>query len=408
MAAGLSTTTLLALGSVLLVSFLVGEVFERLGIESIIGYIVTGLLMGPGIAELGNYTPLVNPSWAVDPSTLAGFGTIGATLILFMAGLREHNVLEIFRHEEGLDLGLGVLVGSFTFILGILWLVGDQFLPYSGVQQIVFLALAYAVVDIGVPSKIMLERNMLRKEIGSYTIKASVINVTAGFGILTVLVMLSSPTLNNLVLKVGGILGFAAVFFVLHEFIHRLDDYVIMFEETEAQFAITFSMLLFLAYLTELIGLSSVLGAFFAGVIISRSDFSESEAFQEKIRAIGQGLFIPIFFAWFGLSLTIFGPTGMLANMEAAFFLFLLSTVSKLGIGYLIPRMHDFESPGTVAASLLSLDIETLVILLIGIDLGVFPDGQILQIFAPSVLFTTLTIVVLYAVIDRYRGAENQ
>ncbi len=389
MAAGISSSILFDLAVLLSVSFIVGEIFERIGLESIIGYIVTGLALGPSLFGL------------IEADAVAGFGTIGATLILFQAGLREENAAEIFRHRKGLDLGLGVLIGSFFFIMAALLLFGPRYLPFTDIQQYVFIALAYAVVDIGVPSKIMLSRNMLREEIGKYTIKSSVINVTAGLGVLTVLVLTSSTTLSSLAVKVGGILGFVFVFVLLHEFIHKIDEYIIMFEETEAQFAITVALLLFMAYLTEIIGLSSVLGAFFAGVIISRSDFSDSRAFQEKIEAIGEGLFIPIFFAWFGLGLHIYGETGMMANLEAATFLFLLSTVSKLAIGYAIPRMHDMEKPMTVAASLLSLDIETLVILLIGIDLGVFPSNEILQIFAPAVLFTTVTIVIFYAVLER-------
>lgn len=387
--AGISASLLFDLGLILMASFLVGELFERIGLESIIGYIITGLLLGPSVLDL------------VDPSAVASFGTIGATLILFQAGLREENAADIFRHQEGLDLGLGVLIGSFTFIIAALLLVGGKFLPYSGVKEFVFIGLAYAVVDIGVPSKVMLNRGMLEKDIGTYTIKSTVINVTAGLGVLTVLVLLTSATLESLALKVGGIAGFTLLFFILHEFVYKLDDYIILFEEVESEFAITIALLLFLAYGTEIIGLSSVLGAFFAGVIISRSDFSDSRAFQEKIMAIGEGFFIPIFFAWFGLGLKIYGDTGMLANIEAATFLFLLSTVSKFGIGYFISRSHGFD-PSTVAASLLSLDIETLVILLIGIDLGILTE-EILQIFAPSVLFTTITIVVLYALIDRKR-----
>ncbi|MFB6209264.1 MAG: cation:proton antiporter [Candidatus Nanohaloarchaea archaeon] len=385
--AGISGEVLFNVSVLLASSFLVGEVFERIGLESIIGYIVTGLILGPALLNV------------MTPKSVAAFGSIGATLILFQAGLREENAIDIFRHEEGLDLGLSVLIGSFTFILAFLVFFGPSVLPYTEIQAFVLIALSYAIVDIGVPSKLMLSRNMLRDEVGTYTIKSCVINVTAGLAVLTVIALMASAGAKDLVLKVGSILGFTAVFFLLHEFIHRLDDYIVMFEETEAQFAITFALLLFMAYLTEAIGLSSVLGAFFAGIIVSRSEFSESRAFREKISAIGEGLFIPIFFAWFGLTLKIFGPAGMLANLEAAVFLFALSTVSKFGIGYFMSRRHDME-PFTVASSLLSLDIESLVVLLIGIDLGLLSE-QILQIFAPSVLFTTTTIVVLFSVKQR-------
>lgn len=384
MAGGLSGVTLLNVGILLGVSFVIGEIFERIGLESILGYILTGLILGPAVLE------------AIQPGTVAGFATVGATLILFQAGLHEENIKEIFLHKEGLAFGTAILVGSFVTIFGSLYLVGSQFLPFSDLKAFLFLALAYAVVDIGVPSKIMLSRGMLREKVGEYTIKASVINVTGGFIALTGLVVLSSSSLTAQLYKIGSILGFALAFYVLHEFIEKLDDYVIMFEEAEAQFAITFALLLSMSYVTQTIGLSSVLGAFFAGVIVSKSDFSDSKAFQEKIQGIGEGLFIPIFFAWFGLGLHL---TSMINNIEAAFFLFMLSTVSKLVIGYGVAFKHT-DKPLTAASSMLSLDIETLVVLLIAIDLGVFTE-QMLQIFAPAVLFSTLTIVVLYMVIDR-------
>lgn len=384
MAGGLAAGTMFDLGLLLFASFIIGEIFERIGIESIIGYIVTGLILGPSVLQV------------VEPGTVKGFATIGASLVLFQAGLREENVVEIFRHRQGLQLGIGVLSGSFIFILGMLVLFGSQFLPYDSFTPFLYLALGYAIVDIGVPSKIMLSKGLLRSETGKYTVKASVINVTAGLLAVTALVV-SNSTFETLLIKLGGIVAFAVAFYVLHEFIHKIDDYIIMMEEAEAQFAITFALLLGLSYATEIIGLSTVLGAFFAGILVSRSEFSDSRAFQEKIQAIGLGLFIPIFFAWFGLTLSI---NGIINNIQAATFLFVLSTVSKLAIGYTVSKLHDMDRPVMIASSLLSLDIETLVVLLIGIDMGVF-GNEILQIFAPSVLLTTTTIVVLYAAIDK-------
>ncbi|MFB6158234.1 MAG: cation:proton antiporter [Candidatus Nanohalobium sp.] len=400
MAASLSGATLLNVGILLGASFIVGELFERIGLESILGYIFTGLLMGAGLKNFAKLTGLIPPEWAISASSVTAFATVGATLILFQAGLREQNVKEIFMHKRGLQLGTLVLSGSFLFIFSALMLTGSSLLPYQGVMPLVFLALAYSIVDIGVPSKIMLSRGLIREEMGSYTIKSAVINVTTGFMVMTGLVILLTPTLQSQAIKTASILGFGLVFYFLHEFIHRIDDYIVMFEEAEAQFAITFALLLSMSYMTQTIGISSVLGAFFAGVLVSRSEFTDSRAFQEKINGISEGLFVPIFFAWFGLSLQIFGSHGILANIEAATYLFLLSTVAKLGIGYAVTKIHNMEKPAMIASSLISLDIETLVVLLIAIDLGVLTN-QILQIFAPSVLFSTLTIIGLYTILDR-------
>ncbi|MFB6100828.1 MAG: cation:proton antiporter [Candidatus Nanohalobium sp.] len=400
MAAGLSGATLLNLGILLGAAFVIGEIFERIGLESILGYIFTGLIFGAGIKNLAPYVSFIQEGWAISASSITGFATIGAVLILFQAGIKEENVKDIFLHKRGFQLGTMVLAGSFLFIFSVLMLTGSSVLPYSGVTPLLFLALGYSIVDIGVPSKIMLSRGLLRKEIGSYTIKSAVINVTTGFLVLTALVIFSTPSVQTQFMKAASILGFALAFFLIHEFVEKLDDYIIMFEETEAQFAITFALLLFMSYITQTIGISSVLGAFFAGVLVSKSDFSDSAAFQEKIQGISEGLFVPIFFAWFGLSLQILGSHGIIANLEAATYLFLLSTIAKLSIGYAVTRLHDMEKPGMIAASLISLDIETLVVLLIAIDLGILTE-QILQIFAPSVLFSTLTIIGLYMVLDR-------
>ena len=398
--ASLSAATLLSLGIILAVSFIIGEIFERIGLESIIGYIVTGLLLGPLLATAGETYAFIPQGLAVQADSLASFATVGATLILFQAGLKEENVIEIFTNREGLQLGTSVLAGSFAFILTVLYFLRPEFVPATSTKAFVFLALAYAVVDIGVPSKIMLSKGMMRDKIGGYTIKSSVINVTSGFIALTVLVVLASDSLSAQILKIASIAGFAIAFYILHEFIHKIDDYVIMFEEAEAQFAITFALLLFMAYITQSIGLSSVLGAFFAGVLVSRSDFTNSRGFQEKIRAIGEGLFIPIFFAWFGLGLTIFGDHGMIAYLPAAIFLFALSTVSKVVIAYFVSGRHGFEQPLNVAGSLVALDIESLVILLIANDLGVL-SHSIMQVFAPAVLLSAPTILLLYSISDR-------
>jgi Kef-type K+ transport systems, membrane components len=390
-AASLSGQVLLETAVLLFASFVVGELFERVGLESILGYIVTGLVLGPSFLGFS------------DSSSILGFATIGATLILFQAGLREQNVKEIFGNRDALELGTASWAVGSVAVFAAVFLVSERLFPDYGLRQFLFLALAYGMVDIGVPSKLMLERGMLRDRLGRYSIQSSVVNVSLGFLAVTAAVIVFS-TGSGRFERIAGIAGFLAVFYLLHEFIERLDDYILMFEETESQFAVTFSLLLMMAYLTQEVGLSSVLGAFFAGVIVSRSDFTDSRAFQEKISAIGEGLFVPLFFAWFGLSLQVFGSGGILANIVPATVLFAASTVPKLGVGYLVSSRHGINSPLKAAGSLLSLDIETLVALLIAIDLGILGE-EILQIFAPSVLFTTLTIVLIFSLTDRLEGS---
>ena len=59
-----------------------------------------------------------------------------------------------------------------------------------------------------------------------------------------------------------------------------------------------------MAYLADLVGLSSVVGAFFAGIAVGQTDAKTEIDFN--IEAIGYAVFIPVFFASIGLSVTFY------------------------------------------------------------------------------------------------------
>ncbi len=57
-----------------------------------------------------------------------------------------------------------------------------------------------------------------------------------------------------------------------------------------------------MAYVADLVGLSSVVGAFFAGIAVGQTKAKAKIDFN--IEAIGYAIFIPVFFASIGLSIT--------------------------------------------------------------------------------------------------------
>jgi hypothetical protein len=48
-----------------------------------------------------------------------------------------------------------------------------------------------------------------------------------------------------------------------------------------------------------------------------------------------------------------------------------------------------------LASSMLSLDVESMIIILAAIKLGIFPDYETLNIFAPAVPITTIAVTLL-------------
>jgi len=381
-----------AIGNVLLslfvllgVSVILGEIFERIKLDAVVGYLIAGLLLGPSVLN-----------W-VSPHAIEDFAIIGAILILFLAGLKEQDASSLYKDKKAMILGLGVLIITFLVIFAFLmsplmpWLSGKEYT----FLQILFLALAFAVVDLGVPAKILLSKKLLNTQFGQTVLNGAVINVISGLTLLTVLTLFFSPEFSTIAYKLIGVLAFMGLFIGLFWLVSRLGKYMVLLESEEIQFTLTFILVLVLAFLTESLGFSNILGAFLAGIIISRSYFAESRAFMEKFKAVSMGLFIPLFFGWFGLELMLWGEMGIIANFGVALIFLALSLIPKFVSTFVICKINKIKAPGLVSSTMLSLDVETLIILLLAVEIGVFPNKEILSVFAPTVLITTILVSVL-------------
>lgn len=387
MTTALVENVLLALVLLIGLARFLGEIFERIGMDSVVGELLAGLILGPSIFNI------------LSPNTVESFAVVGAVLILFLAGLKEENATAIFKDRKSLVIGLSMLFATMAFIT--LYLFTKKFTT----PQILFLALAYGVVDLGVPAKILLSKNLLNTKPGQTTLNSAVINVFSGLTILTILTLFFTPTIQTIALKIGGILLFIALFLILYFLITNLSKYIIMLRVEEAQFSIAFVMVLLMAYLTEILGFSNILGAFLAGIVISRTNFVGTQAFAEKIKAVSFGIFVPLFFAWFGLGLDL---SLMVKFFGTALIFFAISSVVKFITSYLIAKSSKIPTPGLLASSMLSLDVESLVILLLAVKIGIFSNTQFspLNVFAPSVLLTTILVIILVNIFLKIEGKK--
>ena len=369
----LITNILLALVLLIGLARILGEIFERLGMGAVIGELVTGLILGPSVLN-----------W-VGAHDVESFAIVGSVLILFFAGLKQKHTEDIIRDKRAVFIAIAMLVLAF---LAVFFLFKGMFTT----TQVVFLALAYSVVDLGVPAKLLLSKRLLGLDFGQNVLNISVVNILIGLLGLTALTIFFSTSTTDIVVRILGIIGFAVLFALLFWSVNRLSRYVIMLKIEEAQFSLAFVLVLFLAYLSDSLGFSTVLGAFLAGVIVGKMGFAGTRDFSEKLNAVGGGIFIPLFFAWFGLELNL---GGIFQNIAMALALMVVSIIVKFLVAYLGARYFKMPKPGITASSMLSLDVESLVILLLAVKIGVFDSSYPLDVFAPAVLATTLLVTLL-------------
>tara|TARA_Y100000034_G_scaffold100803_1_gene124627 strand:- start:1109 stop:2323 length:1215 start_codon:yes stop_codon:yes gene_type:complete len=355
---------------------ILGELFERIGLNELLGHIIVGVLLGASLFNI------------VDPSMIEQFAFIGSVLILFLAGLNKRTDSSLLKDRVG--LGIGSIVFFVTLAVMIF-----LFSKFFGFRQAIFLGLAYAVVDLFVPVKILVSKQLLRSKFGQAFLNMSISNVFIGLLLLSAASVFVTGDLNELVFKLGGAAAFIFLIFYMLSIMGKVSRKLYKLKSStigESQLAFTFIVLFLLAFLTESIGLSVIIGAFVAGIVIGKAKFAKKKMYVEKIHAVSNGIFIPLFFVWFGLKLNLIHIWDFLGI--ATLFIF-ASIGTKFAVTYFLSKQAKLPAPGTLASSMISLDVESMIIILTAIKLGIFPDYETFNIFAPAVPITTIAVTLL-------------
>jgi len=147
-----------------------------------------------------------------------------------------------------------------------------------------------------------------------------------------------------------------------------------------------------MAYLADLIGLSSVVGAFFAGIAISQTKVLEEV--DHSIEPIGYAIFIPVFFVSIGLNMTL---NGIQHDLWFIIILTIIAILSKLvgaGLGARLSKFTFAESY-MVGAGMVSRGEMALIIAQIGYQSKLISSDYYSAIISAIILTTLLAPFLL-------------
>jgi Kef-type K+ transport system membrane component KefB len=192
---------------------------------------------------------------------------------------------------------------------------------------------------------------------------------------------------------------------------------------SEDQSIITLSLIILFAVaaLSNWLDLTPVIGAFLAGAILAGSPFSET-VIAPKIKAVGYGLFVPIFFAYTGLQMN-FGALLGGASLQVLgigipyhlilFVLLLAAVVSFKYIGAITGcTMAGFKPRDArkIGCSAICVGEDTLVIAQIGAGVALYEGGPMLinnDIFSVLGLLIIVTSILTPFLLRRTFSAAN-
>ncbi|GLV60077.1 hypothetical protein KDH_69000 [Dictyobacter sp. S3.2.2.5] len=277
-----------------------GFLCRLIGQQWVIGEILAGLALGPSL--LGLFFPGLQSQLfpASSLSTLQVLGDIG--LILYMFALGAHLDTEQMLRQSRTVAMASLNSMLLPFVLGALlgWWLYPAFagLHTSLLTFSLLVGTAMSITAFPVLARLLAEKDMLHSRIGLLALTCASAGDVVAWCLLAIIASTShAQLLSTAVITVGEtILFIAAMLLGVRPLLRWL---VTVISSQPLQIAISLTMLLLAAFITNAIGIHPVFGAFIAGVIMPRTGALSKELHDmDKLNNL---LFLPIFFVISGL-----------------------------------------------------------------------------------------------------------
>jgi CPA2 family monovalent cation:H+ antiporter-2 len=248
----------------LAVSLPITYVFHRAKLPALVGFLITGVLIGPHGAAV-----------ITETSVVERLADIGVVLLLFTVGL-EFSIADILKSSRSFLIGGGMQVLlTVAAITGLATVLG-----YPLYQAIFFGCLA-SLSSTAIVLKMYTDRNELDAVHGKLATGILLFQDIAVVPMMLMLPLLSEAgtagavaPLSVLISLGKALLGLAGVYFAARQVVPFLLHQVIRLRNREMFFLLIVLLCLGTAWITYSLGLSLALGAFLAGIIISESEYS--------------------------------------------------------------------------------------------------------------------------------------
>lgn len=295
------------------------DLMKRLGQATVIGELLAGIILGSSV--LGHVAPgIYHFLFPADPSAdhlLEALAWIGVIMLLLYTGLEtDLGILRGVGRTSVIVSALGIIIPWLSgFALG--WELPANHLAHANERLIfaLFLAVAMSISAVPVIAKILMDMDLMRRDLGLLILAAGILDDTVGWLMLSVVAGLAAhgaidfKSLGSIVLAVVIFMSFC--YFIGAKLVVRVmrwvDDRALA---EHAGMSTMVGIAMVCAIVTQAIGIHAVFGAFIAGVMIGRSARLRKSD-RTELEATTIGVFAPVFFAYSGLKVDLFALHGV-------------------------------------------------------------------------------------------------
>ncbi|MEG0974327.1 MAG: glutathione-regulated potassium-efflux system protein KefC [Comamonas sp.] len=262
---------------------------RALGLGTIIGYLVAGIIIGPsGLKLVSNVQDILH------------FSEFGVVLMLFLIGLELQPARLWSMRRPIFGVGSAQMLLCTAALMGAATLLGQDW------HLALIAALGLALSSTAIALQSIAERNLMSTSSGKTSFAILLFQDVAAIPILALVPLLAvgqqaAQSDGHMLLEIAKTLAIIAAVIVVGRYLLRpILRWIAQSHSREISTATALLLVVGIAYLMLQIGLSMALGAFLAGVLLADSEFrAELETDIEPFK----GLLLGLFFIAVGMSI---------------------------------------------------------------------------------------------------------
>ena len=266
-------------------SLLLVPLLKRFGIATVLGYLFTGILLGPDVFNI-----------ASDPEAIQELAEFGVILLMFLIGL-ELRPQRLWSMRSSI-FGMGSLQVGLT---GLLLALGSFFAFQQGIAASIVIGFALALSSTAFVLQMLSEKQQLNTTYGQQSFSILLFQDMAAIPLIAVIPLLAGTESSH-----HGIAYFAAIIatfsglFLFSRYLMRpFFRFVAKSGAHELITAVGLFIVLGVVVLMDVLGISTTLGAFLTGVLLADSEFRHE---LEASIAPFKGLLLGLFFMTVGMT----------------------------------------------------------------------------------------------------------
>ena len=265
-------------------ALLVVPLLKRLGIATVLGYLITGIVLGPHVLNIAN-----------DPEAIHKLAEFGVIFLMFLIGL-ELRPQRLWTMRQSIFVIGSAQVGITAVVIGTILF----FLLQQGIATSLVIGSALALSSTAFVLQLLTEKQQLNTSYGQQSFSILLFQDIAAIPLIAVIPLLAGneSTHYGIAYFAAIVAAFTGLFLFSRFLIRPFFRFIVKTGAHELITAISLFIVLAVVLLMDLLNISTTLGAFLTGVLLADSEFRHE---LEASIAPFKGLLLGLFFMTVGM-----------------------------------------------------------------------------------------------------------